>query len=126
MGFLKALAAPVAALMLAAAPAGAITYNVNLVLDDFATEIAYAPDGSGTISYPPGVGMTVTGSITTDGTLGDIDGSNLIAWSLTLADWLGNSFDIRSTDADARFFGGLFATTSQLLGGGGGGAPRHF
>lgn len=112
MGFLRAIAAPVVALMLAVGPAGAITYNVDLTLNVQAKTEQYCGKCSFPSSTILGSSIHVSGSIETDGTLGVISSNNLISWSITMTDWNGVSASI--SNLVGTFTGALLATESSL------------
>jgi hypothetical protein len=72
-----ALAAALASLALGATPAAAVTYNVDLTLDD------YVLDNNTLLT---GGSVILTGQIVTDGTIGLLAGANFLSWSFTVAD----------------------------------------
>jgi len=99
------LAAPMLALALASASAGEITYNiVNSPVDQTGSTLH---GGSGT--------WTVTGTITTDGTIGTLSTSDITAWAFTLE---SGSLSYSASSTDAGTFtsvdGGIAASSTAL------------
>ncbi|MGA8756791.1 MAG: PEP-CTERM sorting domain-containing protein [Stellaceae bacterium] len=71
-----------------AVPAQATVYQIN-------------QSGTTPITAPPPLSDTVSGSITTDGTLGILQTSNILSWNLDIIDNLNPAYDVLLTPANS-------------------------
>ncbi|MEM1159745.1 MAG: hypothetical protein AAGJ28_02330 [Pseudomonadota bacterium] len=92
----------VAITLSAALPARAVTYDVNLVLDDYTAEYAGNKAWRNTSGADP---VSVNGQIVTDGTLGTLSGSNITSWVLNFTSTSGSQ-----TASSAGLIGKVHAT----------------
>ncbi|MEM1061810.1 MAG: PEP-CTERM sorting domain-containing protein [Planctomycetota bacterium] len=91
---------------LVALPASAATYSLT-------------PYVFGDGLLPPAFAPTLSGFVTTDGTLGQIDASNIVSYEFSLSGPFGMTLDSSnstlSTDGGPGIFSGLIATASALV-----------
>lgn len=113
---MKSLVLGAAALMLSSVPVQAITYDVDLLLDDYTYE---SVDGAWV--YTAGADpVEIVGQIETDGTTGTIDASNILSWSFSISSTSGST-DISSDGlfGAVHTYGSFEATDTSLSAGDG-------
>jgi hypothetical protein len=69
------------------------------------------------VSFWAGAAGSLTGTLTTDGTIGNITGSNFVAWNLLLTgrDAFGHTVTETLTDADSTLFSGSFLDSNGVI-----------
>lgn len=113
---MRSLVMGAAALLLTNMSAHAITYDVDLTLDDYTYE---SVDGAWV--YTAGADpVEIVGQIETDGTTGTIDASNILSWSFTISSTSGST-DISSEGLFGRVhtYGSFEATETSFSAGDG-------
>lgn len=104
------VAALIAALVSTAA--NALTYDVDLVLDDY----TYENVGGEWVYTANANPLTITGEIETDGTIGTITGANILSWTFTIASTSGSQ--VISSTLGAGFtevYGDFTTTETQFI-----------
>jgi hypothetical protein len=99
-----------------------LTLSLTLVVGNARADLVYAIDVSATTADPtgnPAQSDTVFGSITTDGTIGVLQSSDIVSWSLDLIDNLNSMYDVELTPANSTLVedtgSALSATATSLF-----------
>lgn len=101
-------------LYLTTLPVQAVTYDVDLVLDDYTYE---SVDGKWIQTYGADP-VSIIGQIETDGTTGTLDASNILSWSFTISSTSGNQdFSSEGLFGQAITYGTFEATETSVFGG---------
>lgn len=113
---MRSLVLGAAALLVTSVPVHAITYDVDLFLDDY----TYEAVGDAWIYTAGADPIEVVGTIETDGTLGTIDSSNILTWSFTVSSTSGSAdFSSAGLFGTVHTYGNFEATETTLHGGDG-------
>ena len=112
----RSLVLGAAALLVTSVPVHAITYDVDLVLDDY----TYEAVGDAWIYTAGADPVEVVGTIETDGTLGTIDATNILSWSFTVSSTSGSTdFSSAGLFGAVHTYGNFEASETSLHGGDG-------